>query len=78
MRYRISVYHKPPELEVLSSHFKAMTGKDLILSKTFEFDTDQPLTEEQVADIKATKEDWMESIEVEEVGLDQRILVDGK
>lgn len=73
MKYHMTVYYKTPNTEMVTTQMQKLipewqkARKELIVSRVCEWETDTPLTKEQIEKIKALKEDWMDEITIEEV-----------
>ncbi len=73
MRYRIKVYYRTEIMDKITEYMGEIIdewkrrGTRLEGCRTFEFETDEPLPPETIEKLKATKEDWMDEVAVEEV-----------
>lgn len=73
MKYRLTVYYRTPLMDKITEYMQFImddwkrNDKRLEGCRVFEFKVDHPLSAEQIAKLKATKEDWMEGLEIEEV-----------
>lgn len=72
MKYLLNVYYKTPIMEKLTDAMGQIlddwgAGKrELLAKQSYEFETDEPLTKEDIERIENTKQDWMEKVEVVE------------
>jgi len=73
MRYLIKVYYQTDSTRKVSEYMAMIFddwgshGKHLEACQTFEFRTNEPLSQEVKDRLVALKEDWMEKIELEEI-----------
>lgn len=73
MKYQIKVYYRTELMDKITGYMRDIMDdwkqKDtrLVGCRTYEFETDRPLTSEEIEKIEACKEDWMDKMVVEEV-----------
>jgi len=73
MRYQLKVYYRTDETKKVTEGMGKIldgwgpNGKQLEICRTFEFRTDEPLSQEVKDRLLSLKEDWMEKVELEEI-----------
>ena len=73
MKYLVKVYYRTPLMDKITSYMQRImpdwerSKKHLEGCRTWEFTTDRPLTDEEIAKIKAAKPDFAEAIDIEEL-----------
>jgi len=65
MKYRIEVLYRTEAIKKVQIHLdKIMPGKELSARQTFEVDTKEPLTDEELRKIEDCCPDWADGISV--------------
>ena len=73
MKYELKVYYRTEDTKKVSEYMGmlfddwGLNGKQLEICRTFEFRTDEPLSQDVKDRLVALKEDWMEKVELEEI-----------
>lgn len=73
MKYHLKVYYRTELMDKITGYMQVMMPdwkqrkKHLLGCQIFEINVKKPLTKEEVAKLKALKEDWMEEIKIEKV-----------
>ncbi|GAI86784.1 unnamed protein product [marine sediment metagenome] len=73
MKYQLKIYYRTEHTKEVSEWVGRIladwgpNGKQLEICRTFEFRTDEPLSQDVKDRLVALKEDWMEKVELEEI-----------
>lgn len=71
MKYRLKVYYRTPLMDKVTGYMREImedwkrTDKRLQACQSYEFVTEEPLSDEKIAELKALKKPWMDEIEGE-------------
>ncbi|MBA7552789.1 hypothetical protein ES705_45365 [subsurface metagenome] len=73
MKYRLKVYYRTPLMDKITDYMREImedwkrNDKRLQACQSYEFVTEEPLTDEKIAQLKALKKPWMDEVELEEI-----------
>ena len=79
MKYRLKVYYRTPLMDKVTGYMREImedwkrNDKRLQVCQCYEFVTEEPLSDEKIAQLRALKKPWMDEIEVELVASSKKV-----
>ena len=73
MKYRLKIHYRTPMMDKITGYMQDIfddwkrNKKRLEACQSYEFITEEPLSDEKIAQLKALKKPWMDEVELEEV-----------